>query len=89
MKRGRVSSVSFAGIGHLIPMEIVDKTAEAVAGWVAPEIERWRMMEDQEQRVWKSIPKKERAMLSEEYITVMKSNWMEEAAAEMQKVSKL
>lgn len=87
--KGRVSSVTFDGIGHLIPMEIVDRTAEAAAGWLEPELRRWWEMERQERALWASVPKREKAVLSEEYVDVMKSDWMEERARKAEKTSKL
>ena len=79
VKKGRVSSVTFEGVGHLIPMEVVGKTADAATGWLAPEIERWRAIEDAERRDWAAVPMAERAMLSEEYVSVMTSDHNEES----------
>lgn len=71
VRKGRVSSVSFDGVGHLIPMEVVDKTADAAAEWIVPEIERWRRIEDVERREWNAVPREKRAVLSEEYVRAM------------------
>ena len=50
---GRVKGVTFEGVGHLIPMEAVDKTAETMAEWIGGESVRFRD-EMQQQEVWKS-----------------------------------
>lgn len=86
-KKGRVSSVTFPGVGHLIPMEIVGETADACAGWLGPEIERWRAIEDAERAEWAAVPKKEKSMLSEAYVTKMRSDWTQEAEDQAKKVT--
>ncbi|KAK5174463.1 uncharacterized protein LTR77_001543 [Saxophila tyrrhenica] len=45
---GRVKGVTFEGVGHLIPMEAVEKTASTVADWVGTEMVRFR----DEMEVW-------------------------------------
>jgi hypothetical protein len=39
---GRVKEVMLAGVGHLIPMEAADESAEVAAEWVGREMGRWR-----------------------------------------------
>jgi len=78
VKAGRVSSVTFDGVGHLIPMEAVGRTAKAVAGWIAPEVQRWADIEAQERREWASVPEREKKVLSEEYVRTMRGDWMED-----------
>ncbi|KAK3623219.1 hypothetical protein LTR56_021698 [Elasticomyces elasticus] len=56
VKAGRVSEVTFEGIGHLIPMEVVGQTADAATSWIVPEIERWRTLEDAERNKWAAVP---------------------------------
>ena len=34
--------MTFEEIGHLIPMEVVDRTAVEIAGWVGKEMELWQ-----------------------------------------------
>lgn len=79
VKAGRVAEVTFEGVGHLIPMEVVGRTADACAGWLALEVERWRGIEDEEKRAWAQVPSAEKAKFSEDYERVMKSDWMAEA----------
>ena len=89
MKKGRVSSVTFDGIGHLIPMEVVERTADECVGWLKPELDRWRGIEDQERKEWAAVPRDKKSLLSEEYVKVMKGDWMGEAEERAQKKSKL
>jgi pimeloyl-ACP methyl ester carboxylesterase len=75
VKKGRVGEVTFKGVGHLIPMEVVGQTAEAVAGWLGPEIERWRVLEEQVRAEWEMVPRGKRGMLPDEYVGVMNGDW--------------
>jgi hypothetical protein len=45
---GRVKGVTFEGVGHLFPMEVVGKTASTVADWLGTEMIRYR----EEMAVW-------------------------------------
>ncbi|KAH9809538.1 Alpha/beta hydrolase family [Teratosphaeria destructans] len=74
VKKGRVSSVTFEGVGHLIPMEVVGKTADAVAGWLTPEIARWQEWEKAERREWAAVPREKRNVLSEEYLRAINND---------------
>ena len=49
---GRVQSVVFEDIGHLIAMEAVERTADHAAEWVGKEIELWRRDEEEHVRTW-------------------------------------
>jgi len=71
VKKGRVSEVTFKGVGHLIPMEVVNETADACAGWIVPEIERWQALEDVERQAWASVSREQKSVLSEEYVKAM------------------
>ncbi|RMZ88084.1 hypothetical protein DV736_g4680, partial [Chaetothyriales sp. CBS 134916] len=57
---GRVESITYDGIGHLIAMEVPERTAEDAARWIGKELERWRKDEEQHDREWKSRPRLER-----------------------------
>ena len=81
VKKGQVSSVTFDGIGHLIPMEVVGRTADACTDFLVPELERWRGIEEKERSEWAAVPKKERSKLSDEYVKKMNSDWTAEAEA--------
>ena len=52
-KEGRVKGVTFAGVGHLIAMEAVEKTADATAEWVGAEIARFRREQEAWETGWK------------------------------------
>ena len=77
VKKGRVESVTFKGVGHLIPMEVVGETAEACAGWVGKEVWRWRGMESEERREWKRVERGEKSRLSREYVEKISGDWMD------------
>ncbi|ETI21998.1 hypothetical protein G647_06068 [Cladophialophora carrionii CBS 160.54] len=49
---GRVRSVTFEDIGHLIAMEAVDRTADHSSEWIGKEMEMWRKDEDEHLRTW-------------------------------------
>ncbi|MCJ1475936.1 hypothetical protein MMC13_004600 [Lambiella insularis] len=51
---GRVADVVFEGVGHLVPMEAVGKSAESGAEWLGRELGRW-MKEEEE---WKEARRK-------------------------------
>ena len=79
VKQGRVSSVTFDGIGHLIPMEVVERTADECVGRLKPELDRWKAIEDAERAEWAQVPRKKKSVLSEEYVKVMTGDWMGDA----------
>ncbi|KAK3725116.1 hypothetical protein LTR37_000627 [Vermiconidia calcicola] len=79
VKKGRVGSVTFDGVGHLIPMEVVGRTAEACRDWLVPELGRWRAIEDEERREWGRVERREKSRLSKEYVERMTGDWSEEA----------
>lgn len=83
MEKGRVSEITFKGVGHLIPMEVVGDTADAAAGWIVPEIERWLRLEEHERREWSQVPRKEKSQLSEQYKKTMNSDWVKEAKGDL------
>ena len=63
-------------------MEKVDGTADACAGWIGPEIERWRGNENAEREEWARVPREERGKLSEAYRVKMVSDWVKAAEQE-------
>ncbi|KAL8655499.1 MAG: hypothetical protein Q9226_003026 [Calogaya cf. arnoldii] len=64
---GRVKQVLFENAGHLIPMEIVEESAEAAAEWLAPEMERWAQQEKDFQVKWSQKTRAEKQTVSEEW----------------------
>lgn len=63
---GRVDGVTFEGVGHLIPMEAVEKTAEAVGTWIGKEAVRWRE-EAEEWESWRRKELQDKQQISEEW----------------------
>lgn len=88
VKAKRVAEVTFEGIGHLIPMEVVGRTADACVDWLGPEIARWRALEDAERREWERVPKVGKAKIPKEYEARMQTDWVSEAV-EARKKAKL
>ncbi|KAK4560431.1 hypothetical protein LTR86_005627 [Recurvomyces mirabilis] len=74
VKKGRVGDVTFKGVGHLIPMEDVNQTADAAAAWIVPEIERWAALEAAEREEWAGVPVHERSQMTERYLRIMKED---------------
>ncbi|KAL8898872.1 MAG: hypothetical protein Q9192_001852 [Flavoplaca navasiana] len=64
---GRVKEVLFEDAGHLIPMEIVEESADAAAEWLAPEMERWTQQEKEFQVKWNQKTRSEKQMISDEW----------------------
>lgn len=85
VQAGRVNSVTFDGIGHLIPMEVVERTADECVGWLRPELTRWRGVEDAERAEWAETPREKKSVLSEQYVRVMTGDWMGVAKGKAQK----
>ena len=77
---GRVKSVTYEGIGHLIAMEAVDRTADDAAGWIESELSRWREEEEEYEKQWRSRGRLERQMVDE--------RWKEEIGGPPQKPKK-
>lgn len=76
VKKGRVREVTFEGVGHLIPMEVVDRTADACRDWLVGELRDWQSREAVQRLAWEKVPREERGRMSEEFVGVMKSDWM-------------
>ena len=68
VKEGRVKEVLFEDLGHLIPMEAVERCADAASAWLVPEMERWQREEDEFNRMWSETGIREKTMVDEEWI---------------------
>ena len=64
---GRVKEVIFQDAGHLLPMEVSRDVADAVSGWIAEELKRWRRLEREWRQQWEAKSKEERTMITEEW----------------------
>jgi hypothetical protein len=78
VKKGRVKQITFKGIGHLIPMEIPNESAEACAGWIVPEIRRWAENEALDRAEQEQVPRHLRSQMSENYVKTMLSGWYQQ-----------
>lgn len=65
---GKVREVTIEGVGHLIPMEAVEKTAELVAEHVGSEMRRWRKDEEALRAEWEKKPVQEKRTMNKEYL---------------------
>ena len=70
---GRVSSILLEGLGHLIPMEDVGKTAVECQKWMEKELQRFREEEKILADIWDKTPEDERFRLSKKAL-----NWFAE-----------
>ena len=64
---GRVKSVTYEGVGHLIAMEAVKRTADDAAGWIGSEMKRFREEQEEYDSVWRRRPRLERQMVDERW----------------------
>ncbi|KAI9783834.1 MAG: hypothetical protein M1839_003170 [Geoglossum umbratile] len=67
VKEGRVKKVVLKGIGHLVVMEAVDQTADAISTWLGMELQRWRQKEDQFRSMWSAKTDLEKITTSKEW----------------------
>jgi hypothetical protein len=89
VKKGRVKQITFKGIGHLIPMEIPNESAEACAGWIVPEIQRWAENEAQDRAEQAQVPRNLRSQMNENYVKTMLSGWYQQQGGQSAKPTKL
>ena len=68
---GRVSGVTFEGIGHLIPMEASAQTADAISEWVGSEMVRFRKEQLAWNEGWKSKPLQEKQRFDEMFLKML------------------
>ncbi|KAL1629877.1 hypothetical protein SLS56_005146 [Neofusicoccum ribis] len=68
---GRVAEVTIDGVGHLIPMEAVGKTADYCVEWLAKEMRSWRVNEESERREWAAVPDEKKRVLSPQYLKML------------------
>ncbi|KAL8817569.1 MAG: hypothetical protein Q9223_003632 [Gallowayella weberi] len=64
---GRVQQVLFEDAGHLIPMEIVEESADAAAEWLAQEMQRWVLQEEVFRANWQNRTRAEKQTVSDEW----------------------
>ena len=67
---GRVKAVTLSGVGHLIPMEAVERTADAIAEWFGAEMVLFRKQE-QAYRMWTEKTLKEKQDIDETWMRMM------------------
>jgi hypothetical protein len=75
IEKGRVKQVTFKNVGHLIPMEAPNDSADACAEWIEPELRRWAEHENLDRAEQAEVPRHLRGQMSEKYVKTMLSNW--------------
>jgi len=68
---GRVKGVVFDGVGHLVAMEAVEKTADEACGWIGSELERYRVEENEFNKMWSQKSRIEKQTTDEKWKTMM------------------
>lgn len=68
---GRVRGVTLQGVGHLIAMEAVERTAVETSHWIEGEMIRWRKQEEEWQQNWRPIPLEEKQGIDEKWKEMM------------------
>ncbi|OAP60882.1 hypothetical protein AYL99_05884 [Fonsecaea erecta] len=68
---GRVRSVLFEDLGHLIAMEAVDRTADSSCEWIGSEMKIWREDEEEHNRTWGQKSLVEKQSLDEQWKTMI------------------
>jgi pimeloyl-ACP methyl ester carboxylesterase len=71
--KGRSKAIAIKGTGHLIPMEKVEDTADAITAWLGPELERWRNNDTLYTRYWATVPPHDRHTLGEGFQAKLKT----------------
>ncbi|KAL6150400.1 hypothetical protein ACJQWK_00579 [Exserohilum turcicum] len=68
---GRVAEVTVENVGHLIPMEAVEITAELSTKWLVDEMVAWREKEIIERSEWAYIPDEQKRTVSDQYLEAL------------------
>jgi pimeloyl-ACP methyl ester carboxylesterase len=71
--KGRSKRVVIKDTGHLVPMEKVEDTADAIYTWLDSELERWRMREQLFARYWATVPPQDKHSLGKGFETRLKT----------------
>jgi len=66
--RGRVAEATVEGVGHLIPMEAVARTAQLSTTWLEKEMAAWRENETVERSEWAYVPDEQKRTISDNYL---------------------
>ncbi|EFE29212.1 toxin biosynthesis protein, putative, partial [Trichophyton benhamiae CBS 112371] len=65
---GRVKGIVMKGVGHLIAMEAVNRTAELCTDQISVEIHRWRREEEQLTTAWNKKSSVEKMTIDQEWV---------------------
>ncbi|PSK45282.1 Peroxisomal membrane protein LPX1 [Elsinoe australis] len=67
--------------GHLVAMEKVEDCADLAADWIGKEVARWSKEEREWERDIERTKPEERTTISEEFLGVIKGDWLDKALA--------
>ncbi|EGD86660.1 hypothetical protein H112_05166 [Trichophyton rubrum D6] len=65
---GRIRGIVMKGVGHLIAMEAVNRTAELCTDQISVEMHRWRREEEQLTTAWKKKSSVEKMTIDQEWV---------------------
>lgn len=65
---GRVKEELLTGVGHLVPMEAVDDSAQLIARWLGQELRLWRRNEDEWRRLRSQRPARDHIAINEDWL---------------------
>lgn len=69
-KRGRVKEYVLKGVGHMIPMEKVEETAEQSVLWIGDQMALWKE-QNIKNKEWESLRKEEKSILGKTYLDML------------------
>lgn len=64
---GAVEYVLMEDAGHFVPFEKVQQTASHIGTWLGKDIERWQRGEEEDRRMWESIPPTDKMVMSKQF----------------------
>ncbi|KIX04674.1 uncharacterized protein Z518_05544 [Rhinocladiella mackenziei CBS 650.93] len=68
---GRVKGITLEGVGHMIPMEAVTRSAEIIGGWIDQELSIWRAEEIRFREMWSKKSLAEKQNVDEEWMKMV------------------
>jgi pimeloyl-ACP methyl ester carboxylesterase len=69
-KKGKVKEIVIKDTGHLVAMEKVEDTADAIAPWVEETLSKWKRTEELLKKYWAGVSEKDQMTLSAKRLKV-------------------
>ncbi|KAJ5533125.1 toxin biosynthesis protein [Penicillium frequentans] len=76
MEYDRVKHITVENAGHDVPLQKITETADAMALWIAQEVERWRGNERRIAAGWDGLSAREKAVFPDEWKDALKATPM-------------